>query len=739
MKKYNIRTLLFLPVAGIWILVSVSHVLAQGQGGELKWIRIGELHDSISEQGTEVEGAGIVQTGTNLYWPAAYGEIQTCSRAKAIWLGATNYYDAKSDKTYDYKVVGLGPRPDSERIYQIFQDDFRMIGRQDKPIVVVDDIPASVIDDYDILDETDETLPCDRMVVVKFNTSIGVTVTKKIMAWSQQNHDNYFVYDFVLKNTGIIDASGTLNEQDLEGLILFLNYRYALVGEGKTSFNEGWATWESSWGRNTVNQVIGTDPSASDFRYRAMYSWYGPDAGQAVSDDWGCPNFGDDGLLAAAKYAGTVVLHADKSVSDRSDDRRQPTTTMYLGSDAAVTQLPYSQYDEGFMTDRYATMSAGHADVTHADEVGNGYASTWGTDAGGYSQTQGFGPYSLAFGDSLHFVIAEGVAGLGRTKNRQIGQKWVNGFNGIPTGTLVRPDGSETTDYDLYKREWVQTCEDSILQTFDYAVLNYQNGYDIPKPPPPPDRFEVKSGGDRIILTWSENALSWPNFDGYEIWRAQGNIMDMDTRYDKIWECDASNVVHTYEDRNASRGFDYYYFIQTKDNGSTNELHPGVPLRSSMFWTLTKEPAYLRRPMGLMIDQVRVVPNPYDIRARVWQFGDEYQYDRLAFYEIPGICKLKIFTERGDLIWEKDHTDGSGDELWDSMTSSGQIVVSGIYILYVEVTEDIIAEEEQIARRDYYDPVSGDLVYHEGDMLFSAGEKMYSTGESVMRKFVIIR
>ena len=29
------------------------------------------------------------------------------------------------------------------------------------------------------------------------------------MAWSQQNHDNYFIYDFVVKNTGIIDADGT--------------------------------------------------------------------------------------------------------------------------------------------------------------------------------------------------------------------------------------------------------------------------------------------------------------------------------------------------------------------------------------------------------------------------------------------------------------------------------------------------------------------------------------------------
>jgi hypothetical protein len=89
---------------------------------------------------------------------------------------------------------------------------------------------------------------------------------------------------------------------------------------------------------------------------------------------------------------------------------------------------------------------------------------------------------------------------------------------------------------------------------------------------------------------------------------------------------------------------------------------------------------------GHGLDLVRVVPNPYDIRARFLQFGDQSQYDRLAFYGLPPVCKLKIFTERGDLIWEKDHTNSTGDELWDSKTSSGQIIASGIYILYVEAS-----------------------------------------------------
>ena len=82
-----------------------------------------------------------------------------------------------------------------------------------------------------------------------------------------------------------------------------------------------------------------------------------------------------------------------------------------------------------------------------------------------------------------------------------------------------------------------------------------------------------------------------------------------------------------------------------------------------------------------------MVPNPYDIRARFFQYGDKSLYDRINFYGLPAFCKLKIFTERGDLIWEKDHTNSTGDETWDSTTKFGQIVTSGIYILYVETPD----------------------------------------------------
>jgi len=60
------------------------------------------------------------------------------------------------------------------------------------------------------------------------------------------------------------------------------------------------------------------------------------------------------------------------------------------------------------------------------------------------------------------------------------------------------------------------------------------------------------------------------------------------------------------------------------------------------------------------------------------------------FLNLPPQCEIKIYTERGDLIKSINHNDGSGDEAWDSVTSTRQLVTSGIYLANIKVTEAMI-------------------------------------------------
>ena len=156
-----------------------------------------------------------------------------------------------------------------------------------------------------------------------------------------------------------------------------------------------------------------------------------------------------------------------------------------------------------------------------------------------------------------------------------------------------------------------------------------------------------------------------------------GEIIEQDESIAHVWEFGSGQT--SFDDLSANRGFDYYYFLEVLDDGSQNN---NIPLKSSKFFTITNSPAFLKRPPG-MLEEIRVVPNPYNIAGRDMQYGVSAP-DRLMFLNIPGECTIRIFTERGDLLKTIQHTDGSGDEAWNSITSSRQIVTSGLYIAHFE-------------------------------------------------------
>jgi len=717
--------------------------------GKLKWLRVNSLHTYFSEHGSETETGGDDPRSIRFSWPGEYGLVQTTMRARGMFLGCVDFHDAHINQDFSYYVINSGPKPGEYEDRPIYDAvDFRLVGRFNHPLVVVDDAPDQSYPLYDAVDELDNSLPADRMIIVKNHSSMGVTITKRIYAFTQQYHDNYYIYDYILKNTGILDNDSTIYSQTIKDFIVMFSYRYAMSGESlwenASGETQGWGVDNTGWGRNVVHEVTGTDGVG----IRGHYAWYAPHSGRPftnIDDDWGCPNENEDGIMAAARYVGHAVIHADTGPGNPADNPMQPVTTQHWDTDSPELTRTPSRYNTDWMSDRYALMTMGHPDESLVEEIAaSGQAadiyinSSYST--GGVSALQGIGPFTLNPEDSIHIVLAGGVAGLSRAKNREVGGNWLQYYNNTGTPELLMPNGSLTSDYTAYKKAWVLSCRDSLTQTFQRALDNYNSGYAIPQPPPPPEIFNVASGGDRIRLSWSDNATSDPHFDGYVIYRAEGAVLNPNARYEKIFECNGTDeLVHSYDDVMAVRGFNYYYYIQSKDDGTQNTIESGVPLYSSMFWTVTSEAAYLRRPSGLTIDQVRVVPNPFDIRARMFQFGKDYQYDRIAFYELPPVCHVKVYTERGDLIWEKYHDDGSGDELWDSMTFSRQIVVSGIYILYVEVPRNIYAEGAVIATRDYLDPVTGEVLISEGETVFNEGDLMYKKGDSVFRKFVIIR
>ncbi|HOH08542.1 MAG TPA: hypothetical protein PLF89_13525, partial [bacterium] len=85
-KKIKIQWLL---VIGMILLAgSLHNAFAQ----DLEWIRVGRTQCFFMDFGNECELYPFTETNF-LAWPAQYGDNQYATRAKAVWMGATDFYD----------------------------------------------------------------------------------------------------------------------------------------------------------------------------------------------------------------------------------------------------------------------------------------------------------------------------------------------------------------------------------------------------------------------------------------------------------------------------------------------------------------------------------------------------------------------------------------------------------------------------------------------------------------------
>lgn len=704
-KQLPLRVIcFFLLVAGI-LVVSSDTARAQGQ---TKWIQIGSMHNWYSEKGGEIEEGNVLEQQYGLRWPALVNRPDA-QAAKGFWIGATNFTDA-TNVNWNPKVIAVGPRWKGDN--EFFPKRFDVYARFDPPRVFVDGNPSFA--NPEEITAVSDTIKSDRLIVNRVNTGLGLTLERKIYAFSQQHHDNYHIMEYTFTNTGNPDIG--LASKTLTGVMFYWQFRYAPGGPGP-----GYEVNNSArWGINAMNDARGFPPDvsnalipSSENNVKCMYTWLGlhtsankPPAGTspnaATFDNIGAPIWNSTGIsgvstyiqaadtnwrLGAAQFAGNAPLYADKSPTDRTAASDQPSTTSFLGSDEPITQNnANTQYSQAAMTAMYQKMIEGHA-PRHAwlvDPAGKfseqSVQGNIGVGApGGWSHGMGFGPYTLAPGQSVRIVWAEGVSGLTFDECVRIGLQYKR-------GTITTKQ----------KNDSVLSGRLRLQETMRRAVANFNSGFAIPQPPFPPAIFNVRGGGDRIALTWEPNPKESSNgFVGYRIYRATGRA---DSTYRLVYQCGGTRPTdptvsydatksYAFNDVSAVRGISYYYYIVSFGNSIPADPATRTPageLESSLFWTKTYDPAYLKRPAGTSASQIRIAPNPYVISSNENALRFPNEADKIAFFNIPGNCVISIYTELGELIKRIEHTDGTGDAYWNSITSSNQVIVSGVYIVVIE-------------------------------------------------------
>lgn len=667
---------------------------------ENKPMAIGSLNNIYSETGGQQEYWNNDVNG--LRWPAI--RRAGVLRADALWIAAQNLQDADGT-TYPVRIVHVGPR--SNGAGEFFPISFNTVSKFEPPQVTVDGL-----DSYEFFpdnDAVDPDLPADRMIVSKVNTLLGISLTKRVYAYSQPFNDNYHIQEYVLTNTGNADADEEQElDQTLEGVYLHFQKRYTISDRIESP--------GGGWGANVMNDIVGDGMEDYDVDFRAQYTWLGNFQNGTSFDEAGTPLWTDahdwvqqgdsTGRLTSTQFVGIVTLHADTSPDDPADDPGQPSTTGHIDADDPLTSNN-DAFNVSQMEREYDMLSRGHMYPHHADlvDLDDNFLTPDGDPmigkAGGWTSMFSYGPYTLEPGDSVRIVLAEAIDGLDLTEATIIGRDFkrlANSNKDQATTALATTPNITYRGVTLGKNQWWWSGRDSLFQTFDDAIDAYEQSgglasYAVPEPPRPPASFAVESGVDQISLSWTTYDNQNPP-GGFELYRTQNYIEGQYTdnfEYECVAGCDGTPPLgpeaRSYQDTDVFRGINYFYYLLTVgdvNSDPTAGTPTGVPLKSNRYWTQTYDPASLKRPPGETTASFKIVPNPLNLASDETVRWPGARDERLAFLDIPGQCTIRIYSERGDHVRTIEHTDGSGDEFWDLTTESQQVVVSGLYIAVID-------------------------------------------------------
>jgi len=678
-------------------------IISTVHAGVFKWIRVGNYQTKVVDSGDQGESSG---EGTFAYYYIHNFTYSMVDHA-GFQIGVRDWTD-ENNKTWDVKISGAGHGSADELHNTIpVEDDegvtVRRYYRYQPPSILVDGLPTNEPFPQTGDEVNPEVIPgtADIMVESWINTSMGLTIHQRTLAWSQKNHDDYIIFDWTFTNTGNTDADPEIELPD--------QTLYDMYFMRANNFRSGASrNWNSAYGERPGDSI------------RISYAYPQRSRG-ADYDDVGRPNR-STGEMDRYHYIGEATLHADASSTDPTDDPSQPQMTgaqtaelLWAKNEATITseedhkllyetmQLGLEPFDgTPYMTGTYP----GTHHTLRLDEQGLKYVRDvdwWTWRACSYSTA---GPWTLDFGDSVRIVWATVIGSLSPEKAWEVGSAWANGTaawtgpSKLPPPYTDYPELAPTAN-DEAKDNWVFTGKDSLFQNAWNAQWAVQHNYNVPIPPPAPS-VEITSLPDRIKVEWGNESEVASDFAGYRVYRAIGHagpIVDEGRLigvWEPVFECGegtANPLSHLYEDADAERGQAYYYYVAAFDNGTDNNAGiKGVPesLESGQFMNRTTRAAHLTRPPKTLAD-ARVVPNPYHVNARDMQFVGEP--DKIMFMNLPPTCTIRIYTESGDLVRSIVHDDGSGDEPWGNLpeehsaTQEGQIISSGIYIALIETPD----------------------------------------------------
>jgi hypothetical protein len=671
-------------------------------------IRLGRYQTAVASDGSP---SSITSPGWTLHPGEGFWEksIDPLSYLSIDYSMVTNWTDPDG-KVWKYMLVAPNQEGSNIKAPKKLEDGKYMHNyvRYPQTLVTVNGKVTSSADPRGELNPTAinaQNTTADQLIESTALTNVGLEFRRKIYAWSHFQNNNFIIVDNIITNVGtgwgpsqkvkmdfstfkfMIDTV-KLPVQTIHGFIFGLERVRPITYLGPKQLNrENWFEHYGFRQGDSLRMVLAYDGQIQAYSF----------------DSHGEPLQSKGGYLQ--NYMGQFVqlLHADKTWDNTSDDITQPHYTSYGQSWNDGTPSIWGDTKVDIM----------YKWITDPATIGGPFysgASIYPTlhqvnmDERGYSMPRNVplyysyayskvGPYELPPGKSIRVVYAMGIAGLSPEVAFQVGRDWFQGkctFVGKNSSPLQR--FANATDNDWAKDQWVFTQIDSIHGAAARIKWNMDHNFNIPVPPPPLTSLTIQEQVGGIKLSWSNNAESFPTFEGYRIYRAMG--ASDTTIYRLVAELSKTkgNLKTEYIDQALDRGPDYYYYVTTFSIASgPNAYRQGEILESGMNYVEAFSPTRFVPKQGLASghwqDSVRVVPNPFNLSAKDVQFTTTP--DKIMFVNLPPVCTIRIYSENGSLVKTIEHADGKSDEQWEQggqymLTDGGQRVVSGIYIAHFQ-------------------------------------------------------
>ncbi len=624
--------------------------------------------------------------------------------ANSIIIGVRRTWTDPGGVTRDIHVAQIGLRKfsDIDIVTPPVSGDFARTFRNPFPRKVIDGTDWTPV--QAVGDPVQSAAPADAMVYNHLNTWTGIDIERWAYAFASDEHDDYVIMEYKFTNT----TGETMND-----------VYFGLQAQTHASTYYGADLWGTYYGATYAN-FAGGDPSAEDMRL--WYAWDADQTGaQPTVDTRGKPD-SQWGHFREPQMFGHLVLHADASATDESDDPAKPIKAGWSQRELAP-DLNVAGHEDiyAYLSEGWSTANPGAYAVTiDANGIivpaGNGPYRILDPAIDINNTTQfdplteqektslfSFGPYTMAPGEDVRVVTALVGGQIPYRWAIDAGRAYANGnaqqFALVPLPyNIVNPFTSATvatagTTLDkATKNAVLDISRDFLFDNARKAIANWEGGnvnggtgsFSVPLAPASPS-LTATSENDQVRLEWGSEAemdASAGPIALYRIYREYTRPaaleLPTDTTFLVLDEVPGGTLV--YVDTDVIRGGDYYYYVTAVNNDGIESSRYSNRTGTAADKVL-EAVSPTRSPDANWKDNVVVVPNPFHIQG-AFNYEEER---RLNFLNLPAYANIHIYSMTGDRIQTIRHDASTGDQDWERQDSFSTLeIVSGIYIFVVE-------------------------------------------------------